>query len=50
MRDEGESEMRRISAALRAIVATIINILTLPFRVIARLLTPPSRRRRTRTY
>jgi hypothetical protein len=40
--------MRRISAALRAIVATVMSILTLPFRVIARLL-GPSHRGRTRT-
>ncbi|GAA4064079.1 LPFR motif small protein [Actinomadura miaoliensis] len=32
--------MRRISAALQAIIATVINVITLPFRVIARLLTP----------
>ncbi|WP_433327792.1 LPFR motif small protein [Spirillospora sp. CA-294931] len=36
--------MRRISAALQAIISTIINVITLPFRVLARLLSP---RRRT---
>jgi hypothetical protein len=30
--------MRRLSAALRTIIATITNVITLPFRVIARLL------------
>jgi hypothetical protein len=40
--------MRRISAALRAIIATVVNVLTLPLRVIARLL-GPSHRGRTRT-
>ncbi|HEY7487268.1 MAG TPA: LPFR motif small protein [Streptosporangiaceae bacterium] len=44
--------MRRISAALRAIVATIVNVITLPFRVLARLFgssrrRPASTRRRT---
>ncbi|GAA4238019.1 hypothetical protein GCM10022254_52230 [Actinomadura meridiana] len=50
--------MRRISAALSAIVGTIagvlsaiagaiIGIVTLPFRVIQRLLTPSRRRHRT---
>lgn len=32
--------MRRISAALSAIVGTIVSIVTLPFRVLQRLLTP----------
>ncbi|WP_371953511.1 LPFR motif small protein [Actinomadura monticuli] len=40
--------MRRISAALSAIVGTIISIVTLPIRVLQRLLTP-SRGRATRT-
>ncbi|MFG2085944.1 MULTISPECIES: LPFR motif small protein [unclassified Spirillospora] len=42
--------MRRISAALSAIIGTIISIVTLPFRVLQRLLTPargrPGRSRR----
>ncbi|MGP4024923.1 LPFR motif small protein [Actinomadura sp. 3N407] len=32
--------MRRISAALSAIIGTIISVVTLPFRVLQRLLTP----------
>ncbi len=32
--------MRRISAALSAIIGTIVSIVTLPFRVLQRLLTP----------
>lgn len=32
--------MRRIIGALQAIIATVINVLTLPFRVLARLLSP----------
>ncbi|WP_165975962.1 LPFR motif small protein [Actinomadura rubrisoli] len=32
--------MRRISAALSAIIGTIVNVVTLPFRVLGRLLTP----------
>ncbi|MEV4678034.1 MULTISPECIES: LPFR motif small protein [Actinomadura] len=39
--------MRRISAALSAIIGTIVSIVTLPFRVLQRLLTPG---RRTRTH
>ncbi|MER7547535.1 LPFR motif small protein [Actinomadura sp.] len=39
--------MRRISAALSAIAGTIVSIVTLPFRVLQRLLTP-GRRGRTR--
>ena len=35
--------MRRIGAALRPIIATIINVLTLPFRVLFRLLRPSGR-------
>ena len=30
--------MRRITAALQAVIATIVNVITLPFRVLARLL------------
>jgi hypothetical protein len=45
---KGEIQMRRISAALRAIIATVISIITLPFRVLARLL-GPSHRGRPRT-
>ncbi|WP_165966503.1 LPFR motif small protein [Actinomadura sp. 7K507] len=40
--------MRRISAALSAIIGTIVSIVTLPLRVLQRLLTP-SRGRSTRT-
>ncbi|HEU5028188.1 MULTISPECIES: LPFR motif small protein [Actinomadura] len=45
--------MRRITAALSAIIGTIVDIVTLPFRVLARLLTPsrggrPARTRRGR--
>jgi hypothetical protein len=40
--------MRRISAALSAIIGTIVSIVTLPFRVLQRLLTP-SRGRSART-
>ncbi|MEO3823811.1 LPFR motif small protein [Actinomadura sp. B10D3] len=40
--------MRRISAALSAIIGTIVSIVTLPFRVLQRLLTP-SRGRPART-
>ncbi|MBT2209998.1 MULTISPECIES: LPFR motif small protein [Actinomadura] len=32
--------MRRITAALNAIIGTIISVVTLPFRVLGRLLTP----------
>lgn len=32
--------MRRIGAVLSAIIGTIISIVTLPFRVLQRLLTP----------
>ncbi|GAA4399011.1 MULTISPECIES: LPFR motif small protein [Actinomadura] len=32
--------MRRISAAISAIVGTIVSVVTLPFRVLGRLLTP----------
>ncbi|MFB4307549.1 LPFR motif small protein [Actinomadura sp. GTD37] len=39
--------MRRISAALSAVIGTIVTIVTLPFRVLQRLLTP-SRGRTTR--
>lgn len=38
--------MRRIMGALSAIMATVVNVLTLPFRVLIRLLSP-SRRRET---
>ncbi|MBA9003969.1 LPFR motif small protein [Thermomonospora cellulosilytica] len=37
--------MRRISAAVRMILSTLINVVTLPFRVIARLLSPSRARR-----
>ncbi|WP_165978290.1 LPFR motif small protein [Actinomadura darangshiensis] len=40
--------MRRISAALSAIIGTIVSIVTLPFRVLQRLFTP-SRGRSTRS-
>jgi hypothetical protein len=40
--------MRRIRAALRAIIATIVSVITLPLRVLARLL-GPSRRGRARS-
>ncbi|MFV2179504.1 LPFR motif small protein [Actinomadura sp. LOL_016] len=36
--------MRRISAALNAIIGTIITVVTLPFRVLQRLLSPSHRR------
>jgi hypothetical protein len=44
--------MRRISGALQAIISTVVNVLTLPFRVLGRLLSPSRRsgassRRRT---
>ncbi|WP_372442894.1 LPFR motif small protein [Actinomadura barringtoniae] len=39
--------MRRITGALSAIVSTVLNVLTLPFRVLGRLLAP-SRRRTSR--
>ncbi|MFD0688587.1 LPFR motif small protein [Actinomadura fibrosa] len=32
--------MRRISAALSAVVGTIVNVVTLPFRVLGKLVTP----------
>ncbi|WP_169806890.1 LPFR motif small protein [Actinomadura macra] len=32
--------MRRITAALSAIIGTVISIVTLPFRVLARLFSP----------
>ncbi|MFC6879529.1 MULTISPECIES: LPFR motif small protein [Actinomadura] len=35
--------MRRITAALRSIIATIVNVVTLPFRVLLQLLTPSGR-------
>jgi hypothetical protein len=38
--------MRRISAALQAIIGTIVNVITLPFRVLANLLSPSRRRTR----
>ncbi|MFB4297404.1 LPFR motif small protein [Actinomadura sp. NTSP31] len=41
--------MRRISAALSAIVGTVVNIVTLPFRVLGRLLTPSRGGRPART-
>ncbi|WP_279484420.1 LPFR motif small protein [Actinomadura sp. GC306] len=40
--------MRRISGALSAIVGTIVSIVTLPLRVIQRLLTPGRGRTRSR--
>lgn len=40
--------MYRIRSALRAIIATIIDVITLPFRVLARLLGGPRRRRAPR--
>ncbi|WP_157609931.1 LPFR motif small protein [Spirillospora albida] len=44
--------MRRITAALNAVIGTLINVITLPFRVLGRLLTPsrgrPARNRATR--
>ncbi|MES9544256.1 LPFR motif small protein [Spirillospora sp. NPDC049024] len=40
--------MRRISAAISAIVGTIVSVVTLPFRVLGRLLTPGRGRARTR--
>jgi hypothetical protein len=36
--------MRRIIDALATIMATIVNIITLPFRVLIRLLSPSRRR------
>jgi hypothetical protein len=36
--------MRRIMDVLVTILATIVNVLTLPFRVLIRLLTPSRRR------
>ncbi|WP_157433259.1 LPFR motif small protein [Actinomadura rifamycini] len=36
--------MRRISAALNAVIGTIVSIVTLPFRVLQRLLAPSHRR------
>lgn len=36
--------MRRIIDALATIMATIVNVVTLPFRVLIRLLTPSRRR------
>ncbi|MEU5881023.1 LPFR motif small protein [Spirillospora sp. NPDC047279] len=38
--------MHRITRALQAIVSTIINVITLPFRVLAQLLSPSRRRTR----
>jgi hypothetical protein len=35
--------MRRIVDALQAIIATVVNVLTLPFRVLFRLLSPSRR-------
>lgn len=35
--------MRRLSAAVRMIVNTLVNVVTLPFRVLARLLSPSRR-------
>ncbi|WP_279436362.1 LPFR motif small protein [Actinomadura sp. 7K534] len=40
--------MRRISGALSAILGTIVSIITLPLRVIQRLLTPGRGRTRSR--
>ncbi|WP_264159306.1 LPFR motif small protein [Actinomadura rudentiformis] len=40
--------MRRISAALQAIISTLVNVITLPFRVLASLLSPSRRRSRRR--
>ncbi len=36
--------MRRISAALNAVIGTIVSIVTLPFRVLQRRLAPSHRR------
>jgi hypothetical protein len=36
--------MRRIIGVLATIMATVVNILTLPFRVLIRLLAPSRRR------
>jgi hypothetical protein len=36
--------MRRIIDALQAIIATVVNVLTLPFRVLFRLLSPSRRK------
>ncbi|MFC5747766.1 LPFR motif small protein [Actinomadura rugatobispora] len=42
--------MRRIAAALQAVIATIVNVITLPFRVLSRLIggggAAPARRSR----
>lgn len=40
--------MRRIRAALSAVIGTIVNIVTLPFRVLQRLLTPSRGKARSR--
>jgi len=40
--------MRRISVALSAVIGTIANIVTLPFRVLQRLLTPARGKARSR--
>ncbi|XRQ02338.1 LPFR motif small protein [Actinomadura welshii] len=40
--------MRRISAALSAIIGTIVSIVTLPLRVLQRLLSPSRGRARSR--
>ncbi|MFA1548217.1 LPFR motif small protein [Actinomadura chokoriensis] len=41
--------MRRISAAFSAIIGTIVSIVTLPIRVLQRLLTPSRGGRTART-
>ncbi|HEY8478438.1 MAG TPA: LPFR motif small protein [Spirillospora sp.] len=40
--------MRRISAALSAVIGTLVSIVTLPFRVLQRLLTSTRGRTRSR--
>lgn len=40
--------MNRIASALRAIVSTVVNVITLPFRVLGRLLGGGRRRSATR--
>ncbi|QXJ25539.1 hypothetical protein AGRA3207_007047 [Actinomadura graeca] len=44
--------MRRITAALSAVIGTIISVVTLPFRVLGRILSPgrgrPARSRTSR--
>ncbi|MFC9975310.1 LPFR motif small protein [Spirillospora sp. NPDC127200] len=40
--------MRRISSALNAIISTLVNVITLPFRVLGRLVGGGGRRRTAR--